>query len=51
MEGIYSTCISNDTIDESPMAYKDSNEIMDNARDTILSVELILHPVYNFKAE
>jgi len=51
MEGIYSTCISNNTIDESPMAYKDSKEIINNACDTILSVEHILHPVYNFKAE
>lgn len=51
MEGIYSTCISNNTIDESPMAYKDSKEIINNARDTILDVEHVLHPVYNFKAE
>lgn len=51
MEGIYSTCISNNTIDESPMAYKDSEEIINNARDTILDVEHVLHPVYNFKAE
>ena len=51
MEGIYSTCISNNTIDESPMAYKDSEEIINNARDTILGFEHILHPVYNFKAE
>lgn len=51
MEGIYSTCISNNTTDESPMAYKDSEEIINNACDTILSVEHVLHPVYNFKAE
>lgn len=51
MEGIYSTCISNNTIDESPMAYKDSKEIISNACDTILAFEHILHPVYNFKAQ
>ncbi len=51
MEGIYSTCISNNTIDESPMAYKDSKEIISNARDTILRYEAKLHPLYNFKAE
>ena len=51
MEGIYSTCISNDTIDESPMAYKDSKEIISNACDTIFSFEEHLRPLYNFKAE
>lgn len=51
MEGIYSTCISNNTIDESPMAYKDSKEIISNAHDTILGFKDRLRPLYNFKAE
>ena len=51
MEGIYSTCISNNTIDESPMAYKDSKEIISNACDTILGYKETLRPLYNFKAE
>lgn len=51
MEGIYSTCISNNTIDESPMAYKDSKEIISNACDTITGYKETLRPLYNFKAE
>lgn len=51
MEGIYSTCISNNTIDESPMAYKDSKEIISNTCDTILCFKETLRPLYNFKAE
>jgi RNA-splicing ligase RtcB len=51
MEGIYSTCISNNTIDESPMAYKDSREIIDNATDTIFFSYETLRPLYNFKAQ
>lgn len=51
MEGIYSTCISNNTIDESPMAYKDSEEIIKNTSGTVMAFGIHLRPVYNFKAE
>lgn len=49
MEGIYTTCITPETVDESPFAYKPMEEILDNIEDTV-TVEKKLHPVYNFKA-
>lgn len=49
MEGIYTTCISNETLDESPMAYKPPQEILDNICETV-NVLRIIKPVYNFKA-
>lgn len=49
MKGIYTTCVGMGTIDESPMAYKPMQEIMDNIRDTVEIVRVI-KPVYNFKA-
>lgn len=49
MEGIYSTCISFDTLDENPGAYKDMQEIRDCIKPTCKVIETI-RPVYNFKA-
>lgn len=49
MEGIYSTCISYDTLDESPMAYKSMHEIVENIEPTVEIVSRI-KPIYNFKA-
>ena len=49
MEGVYSTCISNKTLDESPMAYKNMDEIVANIQPTAEIVKQI-KPVYNFKA-
>ena len=49
MKGIYSSSISRDTIDESPMAYKDSQDIIDRISDTCIIIDR-LKPVYNFKA-
>lgn len=49
MKGIYSTTISRDTIDESPMAYKDSKSIIDAISDMI-EIDKFIKPVYNFKA-
>jgi len=48
MEGIYTTTISKDTIDECPMAYKNPQEIIKNIKDTVNVVNHIV-PVYNFK--
>lgn len=50
MQGIYSTCITNKTLDESPMAYKSKKDIIDNI---LPSVEIIksITPIYNFKAK
>ena len=49
MEGIYTTCVTTATLDESPMAYKNMDEIVANIEPT---AEIIAHikPVYNFKA-
>jgi len=49
MKGIYSSCISKDTLDESPMAYKDADEIKNLISDTV-AIERIIKPIYNFKA-
>ena len=50
MEGIYTTSVSEHTLDESPFAYKPIEEIMENIKDTVDIVKRII-PVYNFKAE
>ena len=47
--GIYSTSVNKSTIDESPMAYKPMQEIIDNIGDTVEIVNII-KPIYNFKA-
>lgn len=49
MEGIWSSCIKTKTIDESPMAYKDASDILDNIDETV-DVEFVMKPIYNFKA-
>ena len=49
MEGIYTTSVSKDTLDECPMAYKPMDEILGNISDTV-RVERIIRPIYNFKA-
>ncbi|HBD41015.1 MAG TPA: RNA-splicing ligase RtcB [Lachnospiraceae bacterium] len=49
MDGIYTTSVNQSTIDESPMAYKTLNEIVENIKDTV-DVLTIIKPVYNFKA-
>ncbi len=49
MEGIYTTCVSRETIDECPMAYKGMESIVENITPTAEIVD-ILKPIYNFKA-
>ena len=49
MKGIYTTSVSVATIDESPMAYKPMEEIINNISDTCDIVTRIL-PVWNVKA-
>ena len=49
MEGIYSTTVSRSTIDESPMAYKNMDEIVRCIEPTVDVVDVI-KPLYNFKA-
>lgn len=49
MQGIYSTSVSEGTIDEAPFVYKPMQEIIDNIQDTV-EVQKIIKPIYNFKA-
>lgn len=49
MDGIFSTSINSDTLDECPMAYKSMDDIVKNITDTVDIVKTI-HPLYNFKA-
>ena len=49
MDGIYTTSVSADTLDEAPMVYKPMEEIVENIKDTVDILEII-KPVYNFKA-
>ena len=49
MQGIYSTCVNTATLDESPMAYKSMDEIVNNIEPTAEIIKII-KPIYNFKA-
>ena len=49
MAGVYSTSISEATIDEAPMAYKSLKDIIDVIADSVDVIE-VLKPIYNFKA-
>ena len=49
MEGIYTTSVNADTLDECPMAYKGMEDIVDNIGDTAEIIKII-KPIYNFKA-
>ena len=50
MTGIYSTTISKNTLDESPMAYKNIDDILKNISPTAKVLKHI-KPIYNFKAD
>ena len=49
MEGIFTTSVGSDTIDECPMVYKPMGEIVSQIHDTVEIVKVI-KPVYNFRA-
>ena len=49
MQGIYTTSVSEGTLDEAPMAYKSLDDIIGVIRDTVDIIE-VMKPVYNFKA-
>lgn len=49
MEGIYTTSVNEDTLDEAPMAYKSLKDIIDVIEDSVEVIE-VLKPIYNFKA-
>lgn len=49
MKGIYSTSVCKDTLDESPMAYKDKDVITEAIQDTAEIIETV-KPLLNIKA-
>lgn len=49
MSGIYSTCVMQETLDESPMAYKPIDEIIAQIEPTA-EILARIKPLYNFKA-
>ncbi len=49
MEDVYSSCVGKKTLDESPMAYKDVDEVLRYLPETVDLLE-IAKPIYNFKA-
>lgn len=49
MTGIYSTSVCESTLDESPMAYKDKNVIIEAIRDTAVILDTV-RPILNIKA-
>lgn len=49
MQGVFSTSINESTLDESPMAYRPIEEILDTIEPTAEVINIIT-PVYNFKA-
>lgn len=50
MEGIYSTSVCPETIDEAPMVYKPMDEIVKCIKPTVQVLD-VLKPLYNFKAK
>ena len=49
MAGIYTTSVSEETLDESPQAYKTLEDNIDVIGETVEIIE-VMKPVYNFKA-
>ena len=49
MQGIYSTSINGETLDECPMAYKRMEDIVDNISPTV-DIDRVIKPIYSFKA-
>ncbi|CAL5971084.1 tRNA-splicing_ligase RtcB [Hexamita inflata] len=49
MTGVWSSCVHNGTIDESPMAYKNVDTVLDFIQQSV-DVAMRLRSVYNFKA-
>ncbi len=49
MQGIYTSSVTKETLDECPMAYKKMADIVDNIHPTA-EILKIIKPIYNFKA-
>lgn len=50
MEGIYTTSVNQDTLDECPMAYKPMEAITEHIGESVDIIKRIV-PIYNFKAK
>jgi RNA-splicing ligase RtcB len=50
MKGIFTTSVTEATLDEAPMVYKPKEEILQNISETVDVIEII-KPIYNFKAQ
>ncbi|MDQ1147545.1 tRNA-splicing ligase RtcB [Bacillus sp. SORGH_AS 510] len=49
MTGVWTTSVSEETLDEAPMAYKPMQEILEKIEETV-EIAGFIKPVYNFKA-
>ena len=49
MEGVYTTSVNGNTLDEAPMAYKSLKDIIDVVRESVDVID-VMRPIYNFKA-
>jgi tRNA-splicing ligase RtcB (3'-phosphate/5'-hydroxy nucleic acid ligase) len=49
MKGVWTTSVSEETLDEAPMAYKSMNEILEKVEESV-EIAAFIKPVYNFKA-
>lgn len=49
MQGIFSTCVDQSTLDEAPFVYKDFEEIMECIEPTVEVLDRLI-PIFNFKA-
>lgn len=49
MEGVYTTSVNAETLDEAPMAYKSLEDIIDVIKESVDVIE-IMKPIFNFKA-
>ncbi len=50
MEGVYTTSVNENTLDEAPMAYKSLGDIIDVIRESVDIID-VMRPIYNFKAD
>lgn len=48
MKDVYSSCVNENTIDESPMVYKNKDDILNLIKDRIDILDIV-KPIYNFK--
>lgn len=49
MQGVYSSCVGANTLDEAPFAYRKLKEIEEVIGETV-EIQKVIRPVYNFKA-